>query len=70
MMRRLAGRAVGYLLLAAASSWAALAGAELARLSPVLWPVALPGLLLTGVAAAAGAVLATALLQAASPHQA
>jgi hypothetical protein len=68
MMRRVAGRALGYLLLAAASCWAALASAELARLSPVLWPVALPWLVATGLPAAAGAVTATALLKTAEPR--
>ena len=69
MMRRVVGRALGYLLLAAASCWAAVASAELARLSPVLWPLVLPWLMVTGLPAAAGAVTATALLRTAGSHQ-
>jgi uncharacterized membrane protein len=57
-LRRLAG----YLLLAGASSWAALASARLASLSPVLWPLIAPWLLLTGIAAFAAAATAAALL--------
>lgn len=63
MTRRALGRALGYLLLAAASCWAAVASAELARLSPVLWPLVLPWLAATGLPAAAGAVAATTLLR-------
>ncbi|MBI2071617.1 MAG: hypothetical protein HYT81_01045 [Gemmatimonadetes bacterium] len=68
MTRRVVGRALGYLLLAAASCWAAVASAELARLSPVLWPLVLPWLAATGLPAAAGAVAAPALLRAAESH--
>lgn len=63
MTRRVAGRALGYFLLAGASCWAAVASAELARLSPVLWPLVLPWLVLTGLPAAVGAVTATSLLK-------
>jgi hypothetical protein len=68
MIRRVAGRALGYLLLAAASCWAAVASAELARLSPVLWPVVLPWLVATGLPAAVGAITGTALLRTVQPR--
>ena len=68
MIRGVMGRTLGYLLLAAASCWAAVASAELARLSPVLWPVVLPWLVATGLPAAAGALTATVLLRTAEPH--
>ncbi len=68
MMHHLVGRALGYVLLGAASCWAAVASAELARLSPVLWPLVLPWLVVTGLPAAAGAVTATALLRPSSRH--
>lgn len=63
MIRRALARAAGYLLLAGASCWAALAGNELARVSPVLWPLVLPWLALTGVPAAVGAATALLLLR-------
>jgi hypothetical protein len=61
-MQSRAQRLAGYLLLAAASSWAALASTQLASLSPMLWPLIAPWLLLTGVAALAAAATAAALL--------
>ncbi len=63
MIRRALARAAGYLLLAGGSCWAALASLELARLSPVLWPLVLPWLAITGLPAAAGAATAILLLQ-------
>ncbi len=63
MIRRALARVTGYLLLAGGSCWAALAGLELARVSPILWPLVLPGLALTGVPAAAGAAAALLLLR-------
>ncbi len=63
MIRRAIARTAGYLLLAGASCWAALASNELARLSPVLWPLVMPWLALTGVPAAAGAATAIVLLR-------
>jgi hypothetical protein len=63
MMRPTLARVAGYLLLAGGSCWAALASVELARLSPVLWPLVLPGLALTAVPAAAGGATAIALLR-------
>jgi hypothetical protein len=63
MMRRVLARLTGYLLLAAGSCWAALASVELARLSPVLWPLVLPGLALSALPAAAAEATAVVLLR-------
>jgi hypothetical protein len=62
-MRRTLTRTTGYLLLAGASCWAALASNELARLSPILWPLVAPSLALTALPAAAGATAAILLLR-------
>lgn len=63
MIRRALARAAGYLLLAGGSCWAALASFELARLSPVLWPLVLPSLAITAVPAAAAGATAVMLLR-------
>jgi hypothetical protein len=63
MIRRALARSTGYLLLAGGSCWAALASVELARLSPVLWPLVLPGLALTAIPAAAAGATAVVLLR-------
>jgi len=63
MIQQALARAAGYLLLAGGSCWAALASFELARLSPVLWPLVLPGIALTAVPAAAAGATAIVLLR-------
>jgi hypothetical protein len=62
-MRRALSRLTAYLLLASGSCWAALASVELARLSPALWPLLLPGLALSAVSAAAAGATAIVLLR-------